>query len=269
MSSRIEPENSVVSDAVNTISTYGPGEPKPPASILPILGLFIGLGFAVYGVVCVFGDRSYADLIVVAAGLLFAVFLIGWGERAVLKSIRSKSASASAVLGASQLATIQEQLLRYQNLTRDQASRAFWVGQIACAIGFGTIIGGSYVVVRQAESTSAQIVVGGLSALGAVLTSFIGATFFRTYKQAQIQMNFYYAQPLVHSYLLQAEELSRRLQSSEAADTALGKVIDQTLEVAAVAAQLIKPDSDTPDGTRKNLRPRPSDTAKGPGRAGG
>ena len=71
------------------------------------------------------------------------------------------------------------------------------------------------------------------------------------YQRAQAQMNFYYAQPLVQSYILQAVHLTKQLDDNNRRDSAVEKIIGQTLQVATVAATLIRG-----NGSNAKLVPR-------------
>jgi dolichyl-phosphate-mannose--protein O-mannosyl transferase len=120
------------------------------------------------------------------------------------------------------------------------------LAQFAILAGLLILLGGVAVTVRTSGTTT-QLVVGGLSALGTTISAYVGATSIRMYNRALSQMNFYYAQPLVQSYVLQAEHLSQSLRPGRK-DAVLEKIITQTLEGASVASHLIARAGDTPSG---------------------
>jgi len=162
---------------------------------------------------------------------------IGW-EGSATGRFKSK--------GPSEFEVNQESLNRYQQLTQSQATSSYRVAQTSIFAGLIMLLAGAYYAIRT-DDTTAQIIVGGLAAMGSAISGYIGATSIRMYQRAQAQMNFYYAQPLVQSYILQAERLCKLL-SKDRRDAAYEKVIDQTLEGASVAGFLITRTQD--DGVR-------------------
>jgi len=152
-------------------------------------------------------------------------------------------ASATARREDSDERTLNQRMLaQYHDVTKRQASSSYRVSQFSILVGFTILVSGAYLVINAADTASSQIVVGGLASLGALFSSYIGATFIRMYSQALAQMNFYYAQPLVQSYILEAERISKGFKDPVHRDQVLGQIIEQTLRGADVAAQLTRRD---------------------------
>ena len=126
----------------------------------------------------------------------------------------------------------------YQKLTQRQTRTSYRVAQVSIFLGFAMLLAGAWFAIT-ASDTTAQIIVGSLAAIGSTISGYIGATSIRMYRRAQAQMNFYYAQPLVQSYILQAVQLTKAL-SLPRKDVAVERIIHQTLEVASVAGSLIR-----------------------------
>jgi hypothetical protein len=128
---------------------------------------------------------------------------------------------------------------RYHQLTTQQAATSYRNSQIAMTAGLALLVAGAVITIRT-TSGSAQLVVGALTALGAALSAYLGATFIRTYERALLQMNYYFGQPLVTSYILEAERLSGKLSKTKR-DDALSDIINETLLGASSASRALSP----------------------------
>lgn len=105
----------------------------------------------------------------------------------------------------------------YQGPVRARARTSYTFGQMAIFVGLIVLLVG-VVVTLVANEPSARIGVAGLSAVGATLSGYIAHTFLRVYERAQDQLNFYFREPLVTSYLLAAERLAEKLEGERRAD---------------------------------------------------
>jgi hypothetical protein len=114
-------------------------------------------------------------------------------------------------------------------------------------IAFLILVVGAVVTIRTPDSTS-KIVVGALASLGSVLSGYIGQTFLRAQAQAMRQLNFYFRQPLVASYLLSAERIAIKLDDANSTKKALLDVIKNVLLAADRAENLDPGSSSTPRG---------------------
>lgn len=142
----------------------------------------------------------------------------------------------------SQVARLNQRLIgSYHGITTAQARSAFRNSQIAMAVGLVILVGGGAVALRATDNPAGQVIVGVLAALGSAFSAYLGATFLASYNRALQQMNYYYGQPLVNSYLLTAERLSKELSDAGARDQSLREVIASTLEGARQASGAIDP----------------------------
>ena len=107
----------------------------------------------------------------------------------------------------------QRQIDAYHDLTKAQAAHSYRNSQLAMGIGFLVLLAGSIVAITTRDDT-AKVVVGALASLGAAISGYVGATFMRAHNESLAQLNFYFRQPLVNSYLLTAERLAAKVQDS-------------------------------------------------------
>jgi predicted cobalt transporter CbtA len=136
----------------------------------------------------------------------------------------------------------QRRIEEYNKIAWSQARGSYRNSQIAMSIGLALLVAGVITTIRQSQ-TSAQLVVGGLTGLGSAVSAYLGATFIRIYNEAVNQMNYYYGQPLVTSYLLEAERMSKALEKVDTRDKVMERVIDATLAGAAEAGEALSPNT--------------------------
>jgi hypothetical protein len=142
------------------------------------------------------------------------------------------------------------QMQVYHELATKQATYASRNSRRAMLVGFALLLVGGVVALRADEEAS-KVVVGALAGLGSLLAGYIGRTFLKAEDRAMQQLNFYFQQPLVTSYMLAAERLSLKLANSRR-DTVLTDVIKQVLGAAQTAEK--------PSATRPGLRRRTNGT---------
>lgn len=148
------------------------------------------------------------------------------------------------------------QLNVYQDIATKDAKAASRNSRFAMIIGFLILLVGSAIAIRTPNSTS-KIVVGALASLGSLLSGYIGQTFLKAQAQAMKQLNYYFRQPLVASYLLSAERIALKLEDANSTKQALLDVIKNVLLVASRAEEH---DSTSSDPQRRRSR-RTSDPA--------
>ena len=124
----------------------------------------------------------------------------------------------------------RQQIEIYHRITTRQARRADRNSQAAMAVGFAILTVGALTVLRVADDTS-KVVVGVLASLGSLFSGYISHTFLRAESVAMAQLNFYFRQPLVTSYILLAERVSQKLPR-EQEPQALRALIDRVLDAA-------------------------------------
>lgn len=111
----------------------------------------------------------------------------------------------------------------YQRPVRAQARTSYLLSQVAIVIGLLVLLAGIGITLA-ANTGSAQLGVAGITAVGAAVSGYIARTFLRVYERAQDQLNFYFREPLVTSYLLAAERLAEKLEGERRADAYAGMV---------------------------------------------
>jgi hypothetical protein len=153
----------------------------------------------------------------------------------------------------------QRRIEEYNEIAWSQARGSYRNSQIAMSIGLALLIAGVVTTVRQSQP-SAQLVVGGLTGLGSAVSAYLGATFIRIYNEAINQMNYYYGQPLVTSYLLEAERMSKELKRTDTRDKVMERVIDATLAGAAEAGEALSPNAgrDRSGKSKSGTKPEPN-----------
>jgi hypothetical protein len=130
----------------------------------------------------------------------------------------------------------------YHELTLGQAAHAYHDTQVAMAVGFVVLAAGAVAAVTiSASDTGGRVVVGGLASIGTALSGYIVATFLRAQREALAQLNVYFRQPLINSYLLTAErwamKLPKELRPGTLAHMA-DRVVSQAFGGAAASAAM-------------------------------
>ena len=136
----------------------------------------------------------------------------------------------------------------YQDLATRAARNAVRNSQFAMSLGFLILVAGAVVTILTPNPTS-KVVVGVLATLGSILSGYIGRTFLKAQDQAMRQLNYYFRQPLVTSYMLAAERLTPKL-GGNTQQSALKDILRNYLIVADHAEQ---PDSSLPLKSRRGV----------------
>lgn len=121
----------------------------------------------------------------------------------------------------------RKQMAAYDVLAQAQAKNAFRNSQIAMAAGLIVLLAGAAVAIS-APGVTTKVAAASLTAIGGAVSGFIAQTFLRTYSDAVKQLNFYFQQPLITSYVLTAQRLALELSCEEKRDEALDGVIKRT-----------------------------------------
>ena len=109
------------------------------------------------------------------------------------------------------LAANRALLDEYQKPVRAQARTSYLYAQIAILIGLAVLVIGAVMVLVTGEA-AARISVASLAAVGVAISGYVARTYLRVYDRAQEQLNYYFREPLVTSYLLTAERLAEKLR---------------------------------------------------------
>jgi hypothetical protein len=106
----------------------------------------------------------------------------------------------------------RRQLDEYQEMTKSQQRTAFALTWSAAIAAFLILIGGSIVALwTLRDDQSGQFIAGGLTALGSLLSAFLGAVFFRGHDHAANQLNHYYLEPSLTGRILAVERMLAHL----------------------------------------------------------
>ncbi len=130
----------------------------------------------------------------------------------------------------------QDRLRRYHESTLQRAGSSFLYAQIAVGLGLGALLAAG-VVVLSVDNTAQAAVAGGLGAVGAALSGYIGSTFLAMYKQATDQLRLYFDQPVETLRLLAGERAALLLEDPERRSAALELIVSAAVRGAADPAR--------------------------------
>jgi hypothetical protein len=141
---------------------------------------------------------------------------------------------------------------KYQEPVRKQARTSYAYAQGAITVGLVVLLVGAAITVAVSD-TPTQVGIAALTGVGTVLSGYIARTYLRVYDRAQLQLNFYFREPLVTSYLLTAERLAKELQG-EQRDSAYSEMVTQIVGgLGGELGPLVEDDSDA-RGMRRGKR---------------
>jgi hypothetical protein len=150
--------------------------------------------------------------------------------------------------------TNQRLMLEYHKLTRSQAEASHRNSQVAMAAGLVILLAGGVTAIR-ADEASAQIVAATLTAVGSMLSAYLGSTFIRAHQEDVRQINHFFGQPLVQAYILEAERITTKVSDSSKRDGMYEQIISEVLGGASQAARALRP-ADVPAKPRKRIAAR-------------
>lgn len=142
--------------------------------------------------------------------------------------------------GSDPSSTNQKLMLEYHKLTRSQAEASHRNSQVAMAAGLVILLAGGVTAIR-ADEASAQVVAATLTALGSMLSAYLGSTFIRAHRQDVRQINHFFGQPLVQAYILEAERITTKVSDSSKRDGMYEQIISEVLGGASQAARALRP----------------------------
>jgi hypothetical protein len=120
----------------------------------------------------------------------------------------------------------------YHDLTTSQARISFEHGQRAMYWGFGTVLFCVVLIALPIVPDASKLAVAALGAISTTIAGYISRTFLKSHTMAVAQLNRFFSQPLISSYLLTAERIALKLDDPEARGEALMKVAGQALSAA-------------------------------------
>jgi hypothetical protein len=140
----------------------------------------------------------------------------------------------------------RNQIDLYHLQTRKQARSSFRWSQFAMATGLLILAGGAIVAIRAPDDTT-KVVAGVLAGVGGAFSGYITQTFMSAHRVALEQLNKYFQQPVLASYLLAAERLLEKMTPAEH-DRVYGEIVDVLL------ASAHRPDSKQLPARRRRRR---------------
>jgi hypothetical protein len=155
-------------------------------------------------------------------------------QDALLQDIRE----VKGVPELAELVAFNERQIRvYQELSTFQAKSSYRRSQMAFGAGFLLIVAAIAASVAGSD-TATKVAAVGVGGLGGICSAYISATYLRVYERALDQLNFYYRQPLVNSYLLSAERLANGMSRAKR-DAAYDELLHQVLACARTPDQAL------------------------------
>lgn len=117
----------------------------------------------------------------------------------------------------------RKRMLAYDAIARRQAAASYRSSQIAMGTGLLVLSVGILIAILS-DNPSTKYTAAFLTAVGAAVGGYISRTFITVQQGAMLQMNYYFQQPLVQSYLLTAERLAGKLDPPERTSALTGIV---------------------------------------------
>lgn len=148
--------------------------------------------------------------------------------REAMESTKGGTESRSRVQLARMFELNRRQLDEYQQLTKSQQRTAFALTWGAAIAAFLILAAGS-IVALQRDAPDDKYIATGLTALGTLLSAFLGKTFFDGHKEAMNQLNHYYHEPSLTGRLLTAERILDRLPDNAQKGEAATKILTHIL----------------------------------------
>jgi len=132
-----------------------------------------------------------------------------------------------------------ESLIRqYHAITRKHATRSYVSSQIAMAIGLTLLVAGAIYSVQQ-EGALSKATTAALTALAGTLSAYVSNTFVKAHNRALDQLNYFFGQPLVNNYLINAERIAEKYVSDAKRDEVMLLIIRQALDGAKSGAEVL------------------------------
>jgi hypothetical protein len=130
-----------------------------------------------------------------------------------------------------QFTLTEEQIAKYQALALEQARVSFGQSQQAMRVALLLLVSGGVAVIFL-DNERAQLVIGGLAALGSTFAAFLGSTFLTVYRQATAQLNHSHSIPLAKNLVLLADLVTARVETKDVRESMVKDIVTATLAVA-------------------------------------
>ncbi|KJL45705.1 hypothetical protein RS82_00067 [Microbacterium trichothecenolyticum] len=168
-------------------------------------------------------------------------FAVSSRKRAYLQRRKDLRESAEIIGGLTEASSIptmadllqlnRREMQKYHDLTTEQATVSFRHSQRAMIGGFIVVVGCIIIVTIPAIPTETKLIVGSVGVISTILSGYITNTFLKSHAASVAQLNRFFTQPLISSYLLTAERVALQLEPSERTP-ALQLVVAQALRSA-------------------------------------
>lgn len=131
----------------------------------------------------------------------------------------------------------------YHNIATDQATASFRSSRRAMLGGFIWLLACFSAAVWQVTAPGSQVLLGALAAVGGALSGYLSRTYLRVYERTLVQLNQYYRQPLLNSYLLSAERILRDVNEPDLKAAMYGRLLTQIITSAGALDDLFTTDA--------------------------
>ncbi len=123
-----------------------------------------------------------------------------------------------------------KQIERYQTETRARAGWSFFFAIFAMFAGLVLVVWGGRTII---ESDDWKNVAGGtaISGLGGIISAYITKTFLDIHRLSLSQLNRYFQQPVINTYVLTAQRLSEQIEDKTIQQQIYGKMVDQIISL--------------------------------------
>jgi chemotaxis protein histidine kinase CheA len=123
------------------------------------------------------------------------------------------------------------QMQAYQSLSRGQQRSSFRSSLAALFVGLSVLVVGIVLTV-QVSGDASKIAVAGVAAIGSALSGYIASTYLALHGQAGDQLRYFADQPIITSYIYEAERLAQRFAEGPARAKVYEQVVQDILEIA-------------------------------------
>lgn len=153
-------------------------------------------------------------------------------QEAMFASLRAKIRSVGADPSMSELLDLNRaEMQRYHQLTIDQADKSYTHSRVAMYVGLGVLVCCIGLIALPLTNEVSKLSVAALGSISTIVTGYIVKTFLKSHRLSIDQLNNFYNQPLVSSYLLTAERVAQRLPDASRSKT-LNIIVEQALRAA-------------------------------------
>jgi uncharacterized SAM-binding protein YcdF (DUF218 family) len=151
----------------------------------------------------------------------------------------------------------------YHGIATNQAESSFTSSRRAMWCGFIWLLMCFSAAVFLPSAARAQLLLGSLALTGGALSAFLSRTYIHVYERSLQQLNQYFDQPLLNSYLLSAERIIGEMDTSnrdQAYQAVLERLLQSSSRVSVVNGQTANKRSINP---RRSRRSKPTGAANG------